>query len=614
LQVGKPAAALTACGGDALVMPLGQHLKDMGVTASIMTELDLVISVDTATAHLAGALGCPVWLLLPYAPDWRWMLDRGDSPWYPTMKLFRQAKPGDWDSVFTSVDNALATLVQNKQALAPAKNDAIVQARQLRDRATTAYNSGNKQGAITLQHNALRINPLDHSLWNNMGIFQRELKHFHAAAACYQRAINCGGEADAGLRTNLGNVLNDLDRCTEAVACHELALTMNIDSLLTLQNLGVALRGAGRHVEAVKVYDQLLKKTPDNHSACWDRSQSLLALGRFEEGWRDYESRWKMKEAGTYPRKGTRWDGKPFAGKTLLLVAEQGFGDTLLALRFLPQVKALGGRVMLECQPELMRLISKNNWVDDMFAKGTIPPAPYDLQLTMMSLPGLFVNEAKAIPEQAYLKADPAGHAMFANLLSRGHGLTPQPPLTPPYQGENRSAPPLAREGRKGFDQNVNPRQLNVGIVWSGSVTFKGNAYRAVGLEQFLRFGTVPGVKLFSLQKGPPQDELKKLGLTSMVTDLSPLLLDFECSASALEMLDLVIMTDSATAHLAGALGCPVWVLLGSRPYWLWGDTDKTPWYPSMRLLRQNKVGDWEELFSRCEVELRALVANKSGV
>ena len=575
LQIGKSAAALNACGGDTLIAPLGQHLKDMGITASIMTELDLVISVDTAVAHLAGALGCPVWLLLPYAPDWRWMLDRDDTPWYPTMKLFRQPEPGDWSSVFTSLDDELGTLVQNKQAQAPATNDAMVRARQLRDRATAAYNSGNTQGAITLQRNALHINPLDHSLWNNMGIFQRELKHFDAAAACYQRAINCGGGADAGLRTNLGNVLNDLDRCAEAVACHELALTMDVDSLLTLQNLGVALRGAGRHAEAVKVYDRLLEKAPDNHSACWDRSQSLLALGRLEEGWRDYESRWKMQEAGPYPRKGMCWDGKPFAGKTLLLISEQGFGDTLLALRFLPQVKALGGRVLLECQPELMRLIGKNNWVDGMFAKGTVPPEPYDMQLTMMSLPGLFVKEAKEIPQQEYLKADPAGQAMFANLIKKKEG------------------------------------QLNVGIVWSGSHTFKGNAYRAVELEHFLRFATVPGVKLFSLQKGPPQDELKKLGLASMVTDLSPLLLDFECTASALEMLDLVIMTDSATAHLAGALGCPVWVLLGSRPYWLWGDTDTTPWYPSMRLLRQSKVGDWEELFGQVEDELRGSVKSQ---
>jgi len=575
LQVGKPAAALNACGGDAWITPLGQHLKDMGVTASIMTELDLVISVDTAVAHLAGALGCPVWLLLPYAPDWRWMLDRDDSPWYPTMKLFRQPEPGDWDSVFASVDDVLQALLQDKQSQAPATNEAMVKARQLRDRATKAYNSGNIQGAMAFAHNALRINPLDHSLWNNMGIFQRELKHFDAAAACYQRAMNCGGEADAGLRTNYGNVLNDLDRCEEAVACHELALTMDGGSLLTLQNLGVALRGAGRHAEAAQVYDQLLEKAPDNHAARWDRSQSLLALGRFDAGWRDYESRWKMPEAGAYPRKGSLWDGKPFAGKTLLVISEQGFGDTLLAMRFLPEVKALGGRVLLECQPELMRLVAKNNWVDGMFAKGTVPPEPYDMQMTMMSLPGVFVNEAKAIPQQAYLKADPAGHAMFANLIKQQKG------------------------------------QLNVGIVWSGSVTFKGNAYRAVGLKSFLRFATVPGVKLFSLQKGPPQDELKKLGLDSMVTDLSPLMLDFECSAAAIEMLDLVIMTDSATAHLAGALGCPVWVLLGSRPYWLWGDTDTTPWYPSMRLLRQSKAGDWEGLFEQVVDELTGSVKSQ---
>ena len=569
LQVGEAGAALAACGGNMLVTPLGSHLRDMGVTASVMAELDLVVTVDTAAAHLAGALGRPTWLLLPYAPDWRWMLERDDTPWYPSMRLFRQPQPGDWDSVFAAVGQALDVLLRDKTNQVSIAPEAMKQARQMRDRATARFKSGNARAAVTLLRNAMQLNPHDPSFWNNLGIFLREFKHAQAAEACYRRALDCGGEADAGLRTNLGNVLNDLDRCEEAVACHELALAMDASSTLVLQNLGVSLRGAGRHAEAVAVYDRLLEKSPDNYEARWDRSQSLLILGRLAEGWRDYECRWKLKEAGPYPRKGQRWDGKPFQHKTLLLVSEQGFGDTLLAARFLPRVKALGGRVLLECQPEVMRLLGKNGWVDGMFAKGTQPPEPYDFQLPMMSLPGLFVPDAAAIPQQPYMAADPAGHAMFANLLKK------------------------------------EPGRLNVGIVWSGSVTFKGNAYRAAGLEHFLRFAAVPGVRLFSLQKGPPHEELKRLGLQSMVTDLSPLLLDFECTAAALEMLDLVIMTDSATAHLAGALGRPVWMLLGSRPSWLWGSADNTPWYPGIRLLRQRKVGDWEELFDRVEGELR---------
>ena len=116
LQVGEPGAALASCGGDALITPLGPHLRDMGVTASIMAELDLVITVDTAAAHLAGALGRPTWLLLPYAPDWRWMLGRNDTPWYPGMRLFRQPAPNDWDSVFAEVGIALDALLQNKNA------------------------------------------------------------------------------------------------------------------------------------------------------------------------------------------------------------------------------------------------------------------------------------------------------------------------------------------------------------------------------------------------------------------------------------------------------------------------------------------------------------------
>ena len=581
LQVGEPGTALAACGGDALVTPLGPQLRDMGVTATVMAELDLVITVDTAAAHLAGALGRPVWLLLPYAPDWRWMLERNDTPWYPNMRLFRQLQPGDWDGVFTTAGQALDALLQNTKGQGTITSETADRARQLRDQASARFKHGNVKAAKTLLQSALRLNPLDPTLWNNMGIFLRESRCHLAAEACYRRALDCGGETDAGLRTNLGNVLNELGRSDEAVACHELALSITPDALLIFQNLGVALRCAGRHDEAVAVYDRLLEKTPENHSARWDRSQSLLTLGRYLEGWRDYESRWWIKEAGPYPRRGPRWDGKPFKGKTLLLVAEQGFGDTLLSARFLPKVKSLGGRVLLECQPELMRLLGKNKWVDGMFAKGTLPPDCYDFQLTMMSLPGLFVPDAASIPQQPYLKADSAGRAMFVNILNRETGKT----------GNKR--------------QKKAPRELNVGIVWSGSVTFKGNRHRAAKLEHFLRFAAVPGVRLFSLQKGPPLEELKKLDLQSMVTDLSPLMLDFECTAAALEMLDLVIMTDSATAHLAGALGRPVWVLLGSQPYWLWGSEEYTPWYPGMRLFRKRKTEDWEELFMRVEGDFR---------
>ena len=565
LQVGEAATALAACGGDALIEPLGAHLSDLGVTASVLAELDLLITVDTATAHLAGALGRPTWLLLPYAPDGRWLLEGDDTPWYRSLRLFRQPRPNDWESVFAAVGQALDQLLRQWPEPRAVAADAVAAAHAIRERASARFKRNDLPGAIALLRGALRHDPNDSSIWNNLGVFLREAKHDLAAEACYRRALDCGGHADAGLRTNLGNALNDLGRTDEAVACHELALAIEPDSPLTIKNLGVSLRCAGRHAEAVNQYDRLA----DDQSARWDRAQSLLSLGRFKEGWRDYDCRWSLKQAGPYPRRGERWTGQPFKRQTLLLIAEQGFGDTLLATRFLPRVKALGGRVLLECQPELMRLLGRTTQVDAIFAKGTRPPEPYDFQLPMMSLPGLFVSDTASIPAPLPLAADPAAAALFANLLS------------------------------------TEAKMLKVGIVWSGSVTFKGNAHRAAALVDFLRFATVPGVRLFSLQKGSPQDDLKRLGLSSMVTDLSPLLLDFECTTAALAGLDLLIMTDSATAHLAGSLACPVWLLLGSRPYWLWGGEESTPWYPGMRLLRQREPGNWDELFERAEMALR---------
>jgi Glycosyltransferase family 9 (heptosyltransferase) len=273
-----------------------------------------------------------------------------------------------------------------------------------------------------------------------------------------------------------------------------------------------------------------------------------------------------LLETGALPERnapGVIWRGEGYAGRTLLIVSEQGYGDTIWASRYLARVKALGGTLIVEARKDMVPLIQSMGVADRVIAKGSPFPAA-DLHINICSLPGLFVKTAADISGTPYIKA-PA----------------------------DRQAKARAAIGDAGG-------KLKVGIVWSGSTTFKGNHDRAVPLRMFLDAFAMPGVQLYSLQKGPPAAELKA-AKHAPVIDLAPALDDFADAAAVVAELDLVIMTDSAVAHLTGALGKPVWVLLNYAPYWMWGEgKNGTKWYGSMSFSQQKNWGDWRGTFDDC--------------
>ncbi|MDE1144998.1 MAG: hypothetical protein PW843_00035 [Azospirillaceae bacterium] len=266
--------------------------------------------------------------------------------------------------------------------------------------------------------------------------------------------------------------------------------------------------------------------------------------------------------------KSTKWDGRPYGGKKLLLLAEQGFGDTLWVARYLSRVKALGGELIVECQKEIIPLLAEMGIADQLVPWGApLPEADYHAHLC--SLPGLFTADFARIPTQPYLKAPADRRAKFAQLVG-------------------------PRDGR-----------LRVGVVWSGSTTFKRNEERAQPLLRFFQAFALPGVQLYSLQKGPPEKSLHDLPKGGPIIDLAPHLGDFADTAAAIEQMDLIIMTDSSVAHLSGAMGKEVWVLLGHVAHWLWLlDRTDCPWYPSMRLFRPRAEGDWDNVFDSASLEL----------
>lgn len=447
------------------------------------------------------------------------------------------------------------------------KNATTSPTQSLLDEAFGHYRAKRFAAAVEAGRKAVALAPGAPTLWNAFGIFLRGYGRTKEAIAAFHRAVALAPH-DASAWSNLGNVLTDIRSLETAIGCYDRAVAYQPRSPVFHHNLGVALRRANRLQDSVDSLSRALIFDPDNAHARLDRSMVHLHRGDYLAGWADYEARLVTGDLPARDLPGKRWRGQEFRGQRLLIVPEQGFGDALWIARYLPLVKALGGAVILEARPELIPLFEENKLVDEVVPPGK-GPKDVEWSIYQCSLPGLFTHDLASIPAAPYLSASPDRIVRIRPLIE---GAGPD---------------------------------LKVGIVWSGSVTFKNNRERAVPLTAFLESFAIPGVRLFSLQKGPPEGELKKANGAPIV-DLSPHLASFADTAAALSLLDLVIMTDSSVAHLGGAMGRPVWVLLGRGSHWVWLDAgEESPWYPSLRLFRWR--GAWPDVFDRAA----AAVMNK---
>jgi Flp pilus assembly protein TadD len=433
--------------------------------------------------------------------------------------------------------------------------------------------AGRHAEAIAFYTRLLAVTPGFAPAWNNLGSALRSNGRFAAAIACYKRALEIDPNCSA--TSNLGNALKDVGRIDEALAAHRLAVAASPDDVATRHNHGIALKQAGDLKAALVEFEEALRLSPDAPRPAWDRALVLLQQGRFAEGWPAYERRFGLEDSPPRCHPTPRWMGESFEGRTLLVYPEQGFGDCIFASRFLPLVKQRGGTVVVECQSELRRLFSRLEGVDRLVAPGESVAA--DLHSPIMSLPGIVDASPDKSPPPPRLHVTAEDRERFSTLMA-------------PYRG-----------------------RFTVGIVWSGSVSFKGNRNRSASLGHFLRLAETPGVQLFSLQKGPPRTEIADVGgAGTLIVDLGGIVGDFADTAAIVEQLDLVIMTDSAVAHLAGSLARPIWNVLNLAPYWLYRmEGADTPWYPTMRLFRQRRFGDWDGVFVEVEPALAQAVAAK---
>jgi tetratricopeptide (TPR) repeat protein len=405
--------------------------------------------------------------------------------------------------------------------------------------------------------------PLFH---NNLGVCLRRLGKSRAAIASYRRALALAPD-ESSIHTSLGNALRDFGRIEEAVAAQVRALELAPHHQTIRYNCALALRDTRRYSEALDLLRELNAEFPDNAEYAWDLALTQLQTGDYVEGFRRYESRWRLPRVHDAPRGEPQWDGGKITGKSIFLQSEQGFGDAIQFVRFVPRLAHRGVRVALECAPELQRLFAGVEGVAETVVKGARVPAT-DLSAPLLSLPRLFSTSLNDLPANVPYMRAPISIAL--------------PPL-------------VARSA------------FRVGIVWGGKADPNDRSWP---LESFAPLLNDPRIAFISLQKGPHAAALARLGFDHVVHDMASKLKDFADTAAAMEQLDLVITVDTAAAHLAGALGRPALVLLRYVSDWRWlYDRTDSPWYPTLRLFRQASPDDLDGPVEAIRAELARMLA-----
>lgn len=343
--------------------------------------------------------------------------------------------------------------------------------------------------------------------------------------------------------------------------------------------LAQSLRIQGRVAEAAGVQSMLVDALPGHVSTRFDLAESLLLLGEFERGWKEYSYRYSLGHTYRIERKvqRPRWDGRPIPGKTLLIHDEQGYGDTFQFMRMVPWAKARSGaRVILEVNHETRSLAARMGGFDALTLRGELPPA-FDLHCEMMSLPMAMGLKLSDLPgPMPYLSTDPERLALWRQRLA-------------PVQG------------------------LKVAMVWAGRPTHLNDANRSMTLAHLAPLAQ-EGVTFLSIQKGPREGEALQPPPGMKVISLSDQIHDFDDTAAILSIADLLISVDSSPVHLAGGLGRPAWVMLPKLPDWRWlMDRDDSPWYPTLTLFRQTNWGDWSGVIQRVAGALARLRTSGAG-
>ena len=602
---------------------LGSALKDQGHVAQAIENYRHALRINPDHAVARNNLGIA-------------LQDQGELA--ESIECFRQAlhgNPGFADAHFY-LGTALFEQGQIDEAV-----DCFRQALQIDPNHAEAHNNlGNAlsrldhfAAAADCYRQALLLKPHLADTHNNLGIALEKQGKLAAAAECYRQALGLNPNfADAysslgrilkgqgqlveaiaycrqalrinpdhaGAHINMGAALHEQGDLAGAEECFRQALRIDPNHASAHLNMGAALNEQGDLAKAEECFQQALRIDPSDARARLNRACLRLLQGDLEGGWPDYEKRLALGWAVPRSFEQPRWDGSTLEGKTILIHAEQGLGDTLLFIRYARLVKERGGKVVFECQRSLVPLLEGMPGVDQIVPQDqagkpdcrTVQLPPFDVHIPLMSLPGIFATTVTTIPgEVPYLRADPERVKRWRRELAVQDGF-------------------------------------KIGIAWQGNPQHERDRRRSVALSYFEPLARLEGIRLVSVQKGPGTEQLA-LGIGNppdlrQEAGRSPVgpIIDFGDrldatgafldTAAVMLNLNLVVTVDTAVAHLAGALGVPAWVVLPFVPDWRWLlERSDSPWYPTLRLFRQRRAGDWGEVFERIAAEVRNVIERR---
>ena len=441
--------------------------------------------------------------------------------------------------------------------------------------AITLHQQGNLGQAEAVCLQLLQVDSGNAEILHLLGVIAYQTGNHQSAVSLTGQAIELKPDY-AEAYSNRGNALQELKQLDAAVASFNKAIELKPDYALAYSNRGLALQELKQLDAAVASFDKSIELKPDYAEAYWNKSLLFLLMGHFYEGFSLYEWRWDMngtiKLKRNFPQ--PLWlGGESLSGKTVLLHAEQGLGDTIQFCRYVKKVSDLGAKVILEVQKPLVRLLKDLTGVSSLIAKGD-PLPEFDFHCPLLSLPLAFKTDLNStLSAKSYIAAEAERVAFWKDQI----------------KGD----------------------VLKIGIAWQGSQGTKVDIGRSFELKLFQNIANLPNVQLISLQKGYGSEQLRNMPQGMQVMDLGEELDSdgaFLDTAAVMMNLDLVITSDTAMVHLAGALGVKTWVALKYVPEWRWMlDRKDSPWYPSVTLYRKQKTDDWTPLFNQMLVDITSI-------
>ncbi|MBF0450369.1 MAG: tetratricopeptide repeat protein, partial [Candidatus Magnetomorum sp.] len=467
-----------------------------------------------------------------------------------------------------------------------------------------AFNTEDFDTAITFIHRSIEHFPDNAEFHCNLGEVYREQKKYSEAIACHQKALAINPEHIRAYY-QLGLVFQLLNEHKKAVECYQNCFTYQPDHMDAVYNANFSYQSMGQYVNAIKCCQKVIQSNLNHHKAWNDMGVACHKLGDYSLARHCFEKSLLIEPssplahenravlkllAGDYPNGFLeyQWFRKqvfetPLSlsdtinGKRLLVHAERGFGDTIQFARYLPLLKKKGAFVIFQLPRELFRLFSGSHIADQYLIDTQKELPTVDATTGIMFLPCFFQTSISTVPsETPYLKAPETIKRLLRETI---------------------------QENQRGF---------NIGIVWAGNSQNENDLHRSTSLEMFLPIARLPGIRLFSFQKDPVhRQELKSLPEDISITDVGAVFEDFADTASAIQQMNLMICVETSAAHLSGSMGHPTWLLLPAIPDWRWLlEQDKSPWYPEMKLFRQKKDGNWQDVIDRVKTALEPIMVD----